>query len=376
MLNDAAAHTFRRCEERARIPIVAERGNGRRLLQAAAVGAGAADGAGLLTAGLLDRLPRAEGMLLGVHMHGRILERIAVGGVDAHGIPLCLRAGVIHVGERGAAHEREAANLRDTGGDGDLSQRRAAVEHVHIDARQAVGQDDILKLRAAGKGVVADRRQAAGREIDAAQMRTAGKGIAADRRHTVGHDELGHDGGHLHERLAVLGVERTVALGKGGVRLVHVDGLQGVHAGQGAVAERLDRARQIDVPGLIAALKRVRADSRNAVTDLDRRDVHVRPAAQACVVIGDSALAGDGQQTGAVQLPREAAFECARVRRKGRRHEREHQAQDKQDAQKFLFHVHNSFRFRMIQSSGMGSFQTFSSRQNCASMTAICSRVA
>ena len=207
-------------------------------------------------------------------------------------------------------------------------------------------------------------------------MRTAGKCIAADRRHTVGHDELGHDGGHLHERLAVLGVERTVALSKGGVRLVHVDGLQGVHAGQGTVAERPDRARQIDVPGLIAALKRVRADSRDTVADLDRRDVHVRPAAQASVVIGDSALAGDGQQTGAVQLPRETAFECARVRREGRRHEREHQAQDEQDAQEFLFHVRNSFLFRMIQSSGMGSFQTFSSRQNCARMTAICSRVA
>ena len=28
------------------------------------------------------------------------------------------------------------------------------------------------------------------------------------------------------------------------------------------------------------------------------------------------------------------------------------------------------------QASGMGSFQTFSSRQNCARMTAICARVA
>ena len=48
-------------------------------------------------------------------------------------------------------------------------------------------------------------------------------------------------------------------------------------------------------------------------------------------------------------------------------------SQDFVDARSFIPFYYGGI---LNQTSGMGSFQTFSSRQNCARMTAICSRVA
>ena len=95
MLNDAAAHTFRRCEERARIPIVAERGQLHGLDEVTAVIAAAARHGHALCAGaraVCD--PRAERVLLSIEV---LMHPAEDAVIERNRVPLLLRTGVVDV---------------------------------------------------------------------------------------------------------------------------------------------------------------------------------------------------------------------------------------------------------------------------------------
>ena len=225
---------------------------------------------------------------------------------------------------------------------------------VHADLRHARREQKLGQAFAEFKRHRTDRRQAALREVDARQVLRAEEGIVADRRHAVRHNEGFRIGRALDEHGAVLAVERAVHGLIGGVLCVDKDVRQ-----RGAVAERVviqlrDGVRQGDDLQVIAAVESVLADARNAGADIDRQNGLVGPDAAAGAG-GDLAGSGDGQQTGLIErpddvaaVPLRAAGAAGNVRREGRRHERKHQAQDEQDAQKFLSHSISPFSTKWV----------------------------
>ena len=254
-------------------------------------------------------------------------------------------------------------------------QQTGLLEGRRPDGRQALRQRDVFKLPVAGEHEPAEGGQALGKRHIAERSARAER-VPADRLERARNREpLERAAGHERHVTQLPEALRQVELRE---TVVH---------GEGTLTDRDQRGRQADGPAIRVVKKGVRADVGDALLHDDcLNGVAAAPPGRAALgsIVAHGAGAGKGQRASGVDHPCDIAAVAlgtagaagGNVRREGRRHEREHQAQDKQDAQEFLFHVRNSFLFRMIQSSGMGSFQTFSSRQNCARMTAICSRVA